>query len=57
MGFAKFKEDEYQELGMDALDDKLEFTDFDLLSSSLDRICKGTVEKEMVEIVLSKNCD
>ena len=57
MAFAKFKLDEFEELGQEALDEKVEFSEFDLLTSNLDRVSKGTIENSMVEIILAKDCD
>lgn len=51
MGFAKFKLDEFDELGEEALNDKVEFSEFDLLSSNLNRVVKGALETSKVEII------
>lgn len=51
MGFANFKLQEFEELGADALADKAEFSEFELLTQNLERVCKGVIDLSQVEII------
>lgn len=55
MGFANFKLQEFEELGADALADKAEFSEFELLTQNLERVCKGVIDLSQVEIIQAKN--
>lgn len=56
MSFANFKMEELNEIGIQALEDKVEFSEFSLLTENLERVCKGIVGLEMVKVVQAKDC-
>lgn len=44
MSFASFKLKEFKELGDEALDEKTEFSEYDLLTNNIYMICKGVID-------------